>query len=139
MRNVTPFHGCDGGYPALAPVYSAQGPPTLLPRVIKETGARLLFDWAGGLVWVALASGDDAGAAIVARAVGATGGHALLVRATPSMRASHRRFFSAGANARRFDQASEAELRSERRAQSRTDVGRGMNASMSPLHDHRDT
>ena len=88
VRNATPF--TVGA--ADTPLWRLSIPPSraaeLAARVFKETGARLLFDWAGGLVWVALASGNDAGAAIVARAVGATGGHALLVRATPCMRAT---------------------------------------------------
>jgi glycolate oxidase FAD binding subunit len=50
--------------------------------------AQMLVDWAGGLIWLELAPSDDAGAGIVRRAVGATGGHATLIRAPAATRAS---------------------------------------------------
>jgi glycolate oxidase FAD binding subunit len=88
VRNVAPFTAAMADTPLWRLSIPPSRAPDLAASVIKETGARLLFDWAGGLVWLALASTEDAGAAIVARAVGATGGHALLVRATSSMRAT---------------------------------------------------
>jgi glycolate oxidase FAD binding subunit len=86
VRDATPFTaGTDE-----SPLWRLSIPPSraveLAVRVTKEAHARLLFDWAGGLVWLALASSDDAGAATITRAVGAAGGHALLVRAAPSVR-----------------------------------------------------
>jgi glycolate oxidase FAD binding subunit len=48
----------------------------------------MLFDWGGGLVWLALQPSKDAGAAIVGEGVRAMGGHALLVRAAASVRAT---------------------------------------------------
>jgi glycolate oxidase FAD binding subunit len=48
----------------------------------------MLFDWAGGLIWAMLGACDDAGAALVHRAVAATGGHATLIRAPASARAA---------------------------------------------------
>jgi len=60
-----------------------------LAALIAGAGAaQFLFDWAGGLVWVALEPLADAGAAAVRRAVAATGGHATLVRASAAARAS---------------------------------------------------
>jgi glycolate oxidase FAD binding subunit len=50
--------------------------------------AQMFYDWAGGLIWVALGACDDAGAALVRRAVAATGGHATLIRAPASVRAA---------------------------------------------------
>ncbi len=45
------------------------------------------FDWAGGLVWLAVEQSiDDAGACIIRRAVDAVGGHALLMRAPAAVR-----------------------------------------------------
>src|SRR5207248_10649881 len=49
--------------------------------IAERADARMLFDWAGGLVWLSLEPCDDGGAAIVAAGVRALGGHALLVRA----------------------------------------------------------
>ena len=56
--------------------------------VARQTDAEILYDWAGGLVWLALAPSDDAGAAIVQGAVRAAGGHATLIRAPAAARAA---------------------------------------------------
>jgi glycolate oxidase FAD binding subunit len=48
----------------------------------------MFYDWAGGLIWIAPMAADDAGAAMVRRAVGALGGHATLVRAPAAVRAA---------------------------------------------------
>ena|SRR5215216_5807051 len=50
--------------------------------------AEMIYDWAGGLIWVVLAPADDAGAALVRRAVKACGGHATLIRAPMAQRAA---------------------------------------------------
>jgi glycolate oxidase FAD binding subunit len=50
-------------------------------------GAEYCYDWAGGLIWLALPSWQDAGAARVRSAV-AGNGHATLVRAPAALRAS---------------------------------------------------
>jgi len=56
--------------------------------IARASDARMLYDWAGGLLWVALAPSDDAGAALVRPAVAAVGGHATLVRAPAALRAA---------------------------------------------------
>jgi glycolate oxidase FAD binding subunit len=60
----------------------------LAAMIAKGAQAQMFFDWAGGLIWVALGASDDAGAALVRRAVAATGGHATLIRAPASVRAA---------------------------------------------------
>ena len=60
----------------------------LAAMIASAAQARMFYDWAGGLIWVALGACDDAGAALVQRAVAATGGHATLVRAPASVRAA---------------------------------------------------
>jgi glycolate oxidase FAD binding subunit len=66
--------------------------PTHGPKVGRAIAAKadckLLYDWAGGLVWAALAPSDDGGAALVRAAVAAFGGHATLVRAPAALRAA---------------------------------------------------
>ena len=48
---------------------------------------RVLYDWGGGLVWIAANdTGDSAGAMVVREAVGKVGGHATLVRAPDHVR-----------------------------------------------------
>ncbi len=51
-------------------------------------GAQWFFDWAGGLVWIAVPPSGDAGAAAVRRAASKTGGHATLIRAPAAVRAA---------------------------------------------------
>jgi glycolate oxidase FAD binding subunit len=51
-------------------------------------GIEAYFDWAGGLIWLALEPDNDAGAAPIRAAVArAGGGHATVIRAAPSIRA----------------------------------------------------
>ena len=51
-------------------------------------GAQWFYDWAGGLIWVALPPSHNAGFASIRRAAASTGGHATLVRAPVATRAS---------------------------------------------------
>jgi glycolate oxidase FAD binding subunit len=60
----------------------------LAALIARQAEAEMLFDWAGGLIWLALDGGDDAGAALVRPAVAATGGHATLVCAPAAVRAA---------------------------------------------------
>jgi len=46
------------------------------------------LDWSGGLVWLAVPAGDDAGAGAIRAALRALGGHATLVRAPATLRAA---------------------------------------------------
>jgi glycolate oxidase FAD binding subunit len=56
--------------------------------VAQRADAAFLYDWAGGLVWAALAPTDDVGAAAVHGAIASCGGHATLIRAPAALRAS---------------------------------------------------
>jgi glycolate oxidase FAD binding subunit len=89
VRDVTPFAATPER--AARPVWRIVTVPSRsaeLARMIAATGeAELLYDWAGGLVWV-LAPSDDAGAALIRRAVGACGGQATLIRAPAATRAA---------------------------------------------------
>jgi glycolate oxidase FAD binding subunit len=48
----------------------------------------MFYDWAGGLLWVAMPFADEADAASIRAAVKGVGGHATLVRAPAAVRAS---------------------------------------------------
>jgi glycolate oxidase FAD binding subunit len=50
--------------------------------------AQMFYDWAGGLVWVAMPFAGEPDAAAIRGAVAAVGGHATLVRAPAAVRAS---------------------------------------------------
>jgi glycolate oxidase FAD binding subunit len=61
----------------------------LAAGVAAKADANVVYDWAGGLVWIALRNGgDDGGAALVRGAVANFGGHATLVRAPAALRAA---------------------------------------------------
>ena len=50
--------------------------------------AQMFYDWAGGLIWVAMPFADEPGAGSVRAAVASVGGHATLVRAPAAVRAT---------------------------------------------------
>jgi glycolate oxidase FAD binding subunit len=90
IRDVAPF-AADGPLGArhvwrlsVAPMQGAAAARLIAQRA----DAAFLFDWAGGLVWAALAPSDDGGATAVRGAVAACGGHASLIRAPAGLRAS---------------------------------------------------
>jgi glycolate oxidase FAD binding subunit len=56
-------------------------------RLAAQADVELAYDWAGGLVWAAVAPSDDAGEAVVRAALAEAGGHAMLVRAPVAVRA----------------------------------------------------
>ena len=56
-------------------------------QVAEEADVRTLFDWGGGLVWLAVSGAEDAGEAAVRAAAASAGGHATLVRADAPARA----------------------------------------------------
>jgi glycolate oxidase FAD binding subunit len=78
------------GAPAEAPIWRVSVKPSDGPAVAAAArGAfdcRVLYDWGGGLIWIAGGEGADAGAAVVRAAVAAVGGHATLIRAPDAVR-----------------------------------------------------
>lgn len=55
---------------------------------LGAVAAHHLYDWSGGLIWLAVAPSDDAGASLIRPAVRAARGHATLTRAEDGVRAS---------------------------------------------------
>lgn len=79
--------------PAERPVWRLSVPPQAGPAVLAALrrtvpAAAGYYDWAGGLIWLALPASDDAGAALVRAALPAGGGHATLIRAPAALRAA---------------------------------------------------
>ncbi len=64
----------------------AQG-PGLVAKLREKVDAEVLYDWAGGLIWMQCLEGEDMRSALHS-AVPAFGGHAILVRAAAAVRAS---------------------------------------------------
>ncbi len=67
---------------SVTPTASAQ----VAAKVLAATGGEVLFDWGGGLVWLAAEPRADAGHEAIRAAVGQIGGRATLVRAEPEIR-----------------------------------------------------
>jgi glycolate oxidase FAD binding subunit len=90
VRDAAPFGASRDGLDR--PLWRLSIPASKAADLAKFIGeradARMLFDWAGGLVWLALQPCEDAGAAVVGEGVRAMGGHGLLVRAAASVRAT---------------------------------------------------
>ena len=88
VRDVVPLKAAPD-----AVVWKISCPPTEGPAVLASIKAqrpevRAFYDWSGGLIWLALPPSADADHAIVRGALGATGGHATLIRASEAVRAA---------------------------------------------------
>jgi glycolate oxidase FAD binding subunit len=83
IRDVTPFAARGAAEHRIVwRISTAPSKGAELGRLISASAdADISYDWAGGLVWAALAPSDDGGSAIVRHAVESCGGHAMLIRA----------------------------------------------------------
>ena len=74
-------------------VWKISCPPTEGPAIVARIragcrAAEAFYDWSGGMIWLALPASADADHVLVRSAIGATGGHATLVRAPEAVRAA---------------------------------------------------
>jgi glycolate oxidase FAD binding subunit len=90
IRDVMPFaaNGPSGARDLWRISTSPTAAPVLGRVLAEQADAELLYDWAGGLVWVALPAANDAHGPQVRAAVAAAGGHATLIRAPAAVRAA---------------------------------------------------
>src|SRR5262249_7543762 len=95
VRDVTPFAADRSNLSPLQdeqPLWRISTAPSrgaeLAAMIASAAQAQMFYDWAGGLICVALGACNDAGAGLGRRAVAATGGHATLIRAPASVRAA---------------------------------------------------
>jgi glycolate oxidase FAD binding subunit len=89
IRDVIGFAAQGGA--DVSPLWRVSTAPSNGPRIAAAVAAgcrraQILYDWAGGLVWIKLPELEDAGVALVRGAVQAAGGSARLVRAGTSLR-----------------------------------------------------
>jgi len=61
--------------------------PAVAAAVTRTLDAQVFYDWAGGLLWLAVAEASDGGASAVRGAAREAGGHATLIRAPAELRA----------------------------------------------------
>lgn len=87
VRDATFFAGTEEAVWRLS-LKPGDGPKAAaaIGRVLPQ--ARWFYDWGGGLVWLALPPGADAGAPAIRTALLPLGGHATLVRAPDAVRAA---------------------------------------------------
>jgi glycolate oxidase FAD binding subunit len=84
--DAAPFLGDPGHVVWRVSVAPSRGPDIV--AALCDSVAAHFYDWSGGLIWVAVAASDDAGAALVRAAVSEARGHATLVRAPDAIRAA---------------------------------------------------
>ncbi|MDA9544247.1 2-hydroxy-acid oxidase [Bradyrhizobium sp. CCBAU 45321] len=88
IRDVLPFaaSGALGAWPVWRIVCPPASGAALGTQLARETGGDVIYDWGGGLIWVALLPKPDAHAPAVRARANAAGGHATLIRATDDVR-----------------------------------------------------
>ncbi len=86
IRDATPFAGSTEAVWRLS-TRPTRG-PALAAAIARAMPARWYYDWGGGLIWLAVSSEGDAGAATIRSALGEQGGHATLIRAPDAVRAA---------------------------------------------------
>jgi len=85
IRDVTALSGEEPRTVWRVSTAPARG-PEVAEAVRRAVAAEVLFDWSGGLVWLAVSDASDGGQAAVRAAVKASGGHATLMRAPEAAR-----------------------------------------------------
>ena len=53
---------------------------------MRETGGDAIYDWGGGLIWLAVPPKPDALTSVIRSQVDAVGGHATLIRSSEDVR-----------------------------------------------------
>ena len=88
VRDVRPFavNGALGAWPVWRIVCPPASGGALGQQLARDSGGDVIYDWGGGLIWLALPPKPDAGAALVRARVDAAGGHATLLRASEDVR-----------------------------------------------------
>jgi glycolate oxidase FAD binding subunit len=87
VREVKPFAA---GAARERPLWRISTPPGRGHEIANliTPAAQMFYDWAGGLIWVAMPVPDEPDAGSIRKAVAQVGGHATLIRAPASVRAA---------------------------------------------------
>lgn len=90
IRDVFPFalSGPRGNWPVWRIICPPAAGTALGQALVRATSGEVLYDWAGGIVWLAVPPSDDADAALVRAEARRVGGHATLIRAPEVVKAS---------------------------------------------------
>ncbi|HTR82867.1 MAG TPA: glycolate oxidase subunit GlcE [Reyranella sp.] len=88
IRDVAPLKAAESDI-----VWRISCPPTAGAAIVarikaQRPVAKAFYDWSGGLIWLALPASGDADHTLVRGALGASGGHATLIRAPEAVRAA---------------------------------------------------
>jgi len=92
LRDVAPFaaNGARGAWPVWRIVCPPASGGGLGQALAQDSGGEVIYDWGGGLIWLAVPPSEnakpDAQAALVRDRVEAAGGHATLIRAPEEVR-----------------------------------------------------
>jgi glycolate oxidase FAD binding subunit len=88
IRDVQPFaaNGPLGSWPVWRIVCPPASGAALGEGLARETGAEVIYDWGGGLIWAAVPPTPDGAAALVRRSAAGSDGHATLIRGTEELR-----------------------------------------------------
>jgi len=88
VRDVQFFADDSGG--GARQVWRISAPPAsgaaVAAEILGAVSGEAFYDWGGGLIWLAVDGGTDAGHETVRAALASTGGHATLVRANDATR-----------------------------------------------------
>jgi glycolate oxidase FAD binding subunit len=87
IRDVKPFASEAAQRRPLWRISTAPAKGPALAEMITPA-AQMFYDWGGGLIWVAMPFEDEPDAGSIRRAVAKLGGHATLIRAPVSVRAT---------------------------------------------------
>jgi glycolate oxidase FAD binding subunit len=85
IRDAVPFAGLPGHAIWRVSVAPSAG-PALVAALSRALDFHHFYDWAGGLVWLAVAGAEDGGATAIRAALPEDNGHATLLRAGDAMR-----------------------------------------------------
>lgn len=88
IRDVAPFSasGPLGAWPVWRVVCPPASGPAVGQQLAHEAGGDVIYDWGGGLIWLALPPSQDAHAATVRQRAAAIGAHATLIRCPDAVR-----------------------------------------------------